>query len=401
MKKLIFIMTYVASILFGCCITAGAKRVEIDNISYVIDMEAGTASIEQQDYMQTMYIEEAIIPEKISYKGKEYTVVALEDKAFYGCGNMTKVVLPNTVSRVGKKCFRDCSKLVDVTLPENLPALSETMFDGCESLREIKLPQGITSIPSACFSNCGNLRAIVIPEGVTDVMSAFDHDYQLKDITIPSTLRNWKSGFDCNNVRVHISDFDSFARIDCESAYPFPGMNNSFQLYLDGELLENIKLPEGVVSTDMFRYCSSMVSISLSSTVESCHFDDYNESLESITINPAIQRVYISYVENLKLVNCYSVTPPAATISLWGTGNAVLHVPEGSGSAYESDEEWSQFGSIIDDLGDFAGIEGIQTGNDSTEEYFNLNGLKMNGVPDQPGIYVKRQGNHSEKVIVR
>ena len=37
-------MTYVASI-FGCCITSSAKSVEIDNISYVIDMEAGTASI--------------------------------------------------------------------------------------------------------------------------------------------------------------------------------------------------------------------------------------------------------------------------------------------------------------------------------------------------------------------
>lgn len=393
-------MTYVASI-FGCCITSSAKSVEIDNISYVIDMEAGTASIEQQDYMQTMYIEEAIIPEKISYKGKEYTVVALEDKAFYGCGNMTKVVLPNTVSRVGKKCFRDCSKLVDVTLPENLPALSETMFDGCESLREIKLPQGITSIPSFCFSKCGNLRSIVIPEGVTDIMSqAFQYNYQLKDITIPSTLKNCESDFDCNDVRVHISDFDSFARIN--HVYPpFPGMNNTFQLYLDGELLENIKLPEGVVSTDMFSHCSSMVSISLSSTVESCHFDDRNDSLESITINPAIQSVYIGYVENLKLVNCYSVTPPEATIHLSGICNAVLHVPEGSASAYESDEEWSQFGSIIDDLGDFAGIEGILTGNDSTEEYFNLNGLKMNGVPDKPGIYVKRLGNHSEKVIVR
>lgn len=41
---------------------------------------------------------------------------------------------------------------------------------------------------------------------------------------------------------------------------------------------------------------------------------------------------------------------------------------------------------------------------DATEgpvEYWNLNGVKVNGDNLAPGIYIRRQGNKAEKFIIR
>lgn len=51
-----------------------------------------------------------------------------------------------------------------------------------------------------------------------------------------------------------------------------------------------------------------------------------------------------------------------------------------------------------------SGIDNVVADPDATEgpvEYWNLNGVKVNGDNLAPGIYIRRQGNKAEKVIIR
>ncbi len=71
-------------------------------------------------------------------------------------------------------------------------------------------------------------------------------------------------------------------------------------------------------------------------------------------------------------------------------------MPVGSKDAYSTAAEWKDFLNIIDSL---SGIEDIVIDNsDAPIEYFNLNGARVDN-PEQ-GIFIKRQGNKVEKVII-
>ena len=48
---------------------------------------------------------ELFIPEQISAGQNRYTVVAISDKAFKGCKNLTAIVLPKTIERVYRSAF--------------------------------------------------------------------------------------------------------------------------------------------------------------------------------------------------------------------------------------------------------------------------------------------------------
>lgn len=54
---------------------------------------------------------EVTVPEKLTYKDKLYTVTAIEEDAFRGCASITSVIIPDTVTDVGKGAFDECKAL--------------------------------------------------------------------------------------------------------------------------------------------------------------------------------------------------------------------------------------------------------------------------------------------------
>ena len=328
LRCLFFFLLTIAT--FPCL--AKIETVYIDDI-YNIDTESATASVAMQNPIaQTPNVPIAIIPESVTSKSVTYPVVALEDNAFYNCSKLTKVVIHNSVVFIGKGALRYCPSLVDVTLPDNLNSLSEDMFDGCTALETIDLPNNIKLIPEFTFSYCESLKSIVIPDGVETIGSqAFAHTYRLSSITIPSSLKEINSTLSDAWYplipTIHISDLNAFCDIDTQ--HDRLCGNNCWYLYLNGEEVTDIKIPEGTENIEIWNRCESLKSITTPNSVTNCGFD--NSYLSFIYMSSSTQEVSITGIEdyNLKRVDIYALDPPKLTTSDWQVSEAVLHVPVG------------------------------------------------------------------------
>ena len=137
-------------------------------------------------------IGDLIIPSTVTYNEDSYSVVGLGYIAFYLCGQITSVVLPesiryiswsaffdnyslqhieipNTVTSIGQDAFAECSSLTSITLPNLLQSLEDYLFRNCDALSSIVIPNSVTNIGKGTFAGCDYLSEIIIPSSVTSI----------------------------------------------------------------------------------------------------------------------------------------------------------------------------------------------------------------------------------------
>ncbi len=125
-------------------------------------------------------------------------VVALAESAFEGCKQLTSVVLPDTVTTLGKCVFLSCAALSHIRLSANLTAIPSQAFEECGALTEITIPNSVTSIGSWAFEDCVSLTSLQLPEGVTEIgKDTFLACSALASLSLPETLESiGNSAFD-------------------------------------------------------------------------------------------------------------------------------------------------------------------------------------------------------------
>ena len=321
------------------------------------------------------------------------SVAKINADAFWECDGLTSITIPKSVTSIEAGAFWSCSGLTTIIVEEgnsvydsrdNCNALIETATNtlilGCKSTT---IPNSVVIIGESAFNECSNLTTITIPNSVTTIRyNAFGWCEGLTSITIPKSVTSISNAI-------------------------FSGSSN----------ITTIIVEEGNTVYDSRDNCNAIIETSKNKLNHGCKstiipnsvtwIDSYafygNKGLTSITIPNSITRIdWAAFYDcsNLTTIYCMPTTPPKGSTPFSNATfeQAVLYVPVGCQSAYEAADYWSKFLNIEEK--DIPSVEPsiVDDSERVTPEYYNLQGVKV--ANPERGLYIKRQGNKTTKVVL-
>lgn len=210
--------------------------------------------------------------DKSKVKGKLIIPAFFKDKAvmsvtgFSGCGELTGVILPDTVEYVN--AFSDCAKLARVRWSAGIQTIIGTSFKNT-AIEALVLPEGFKNLYNG-FADCKRLKSVNLPstterlENVNGI-PPFQGCTRLESIEVAEGNEVYKSDGNCIMRRK-----DDTLVVGCKAsvipAYTEHIGNSAFR----GAGLEQIVLPEGVTSIEVMAFynndCLTEVSLPQSLT---------------------------------------------------------------------------------------------------------------------------------------
>lgn len=113
-------------------------------------------------------------------------VTKIGEAAFAGCADLTKVIIPDSVTYIDGAAFT-ASGLTEITIPRGVTLIGES-FRYCDKLTSVTIPDSVTSIGMCAFEHCTNLPSISIPDSVTFISNDAFLDCGMKEVTIPASV---------------------------------------------------------------------------------------------------------------------------------------------------------------------------------------------------------------------
>ncbi len=205
----------------------------------------------------------------------EYQIKAgtrcIGDRAFEYCGNLTSVVIPNSVTSIGAYAFSKCP-LTSIEIPNSVTNIGFGAFEDCRNLTMIKIPDSVTNIGAYAFYECP-LTNVEIGNGVTSIgEGAFDTIYNLTNITVSENNTAYKS-IDGNLYTKDGATLIKFAIAKEERSFIIPNdvINIGDRAFHYCWELGSIVIGDGVTSIgdSAFYNCDNLTSIVIGNGVTS------------------------------------------------------------------------------------------------------------------------------------
>ncbi len=224
--------------------------------------------------------------------------------AFYGCVNLTDVVMPYGVGSIGESAFRGCTGLTSISVPHSVLSIGDSAFRGCSGLLNIYLSVAATKIDNYAFAYCTKLTSITIPQSVTSIGHwVLTGCTGLTEIAVPSVEKGFRYLFGDvlpeSLKKVTVLGGESIGERVFEGCADLttiilPDSVQSIGKYafLECTSLAKIRIPEGVknISYAAFFGCESLMHITIPESVTSIDYSAFEEctSLQTVTMSASV-----------------------------------------------------------------------------------------------------------------
>ena len=265
---------------------------------------------------------ECNLPEYVRYDGQLRKVTGLGRKAFYYrfCRNITKVVLPESVTKIGYAAFQYDSNLGEIILPVGLTYIGSSAFSGCDKLESMIIPDSVTEIGSYAFSMCDSLTYVKLPANLTEIKSyTFWRSKALRKVEIQEgvTQIGDDAFYECDMLQ-KVTIPDSLTQIGSVSFYNCKNLSEMIlpntvtdiggAAFAGCEKMSKAKLPSGLtkIAESLFARCKNLVTVNIPEGVTSIGnyaFENCNNLTGELKIPEGV-----TFIGSEAFLNCYNLT---------------------------------------------------------------------------------------------
>ncbi|MDE6656567.1 MAG: leucine-rich repeat domain-containing protein, partial [Anaeroplasmataceae bacterium] len=229
-----------------------------------------------------------------------YICTAINQKAFFGCENLSTLEFPSTITTIGPEAFKNCLSLTFITLPANLVSLEAEAFNNCDSLVSIVIPSKLDDIGLSVFVGCDNLTSVlftnkivgqkmfegcnslrIIDLGEVEQIGAFafnqctisdnrcvctNHRSSLEQLILPNTLTTIgeKAFFGCSSIE--------------ELVVPESVRSFGYGVFQYCTGLKYVTLKTRYMGTAMFRDCRNLLNVAFGADVSAAAYGISSEA---------------------------------------------------------------------------------------------------------------------------
>ncbi len=231
-----------------------------------------------------------------------------------------------------------------IKFPSSLLYIGNCAFYGCGNLTEITLPEGVEEIGVFSFGGGVPIAQIQFPASLRKIGTrAFDQS-SIVTLTLPATLQEIGSRAFYRNKKLMLLEYN-VPRATGEGVFE------------SCTLLERVEMGDEVreLPWSIFSKCSSLLKVNLPDNLEKIGFAAFSgcSSLKEITFGSTVTEIQenaFNSCSSLLTVRSYIREPFTTKAFSWSPtlGQGTLYIPSGTLEKYRTFEQWRYFANIVE-----------------------------------------------------